>query len=244
MNQMTEKFHPKKAFVLYQDFFPALKKLSVANRGHLITAIFEYHGTGKVSFPMKGSLGLAFETVRATLDRDAERYEQQCVRNRKNAMSGRERKQNAKPNEAKTAIGTDIDIDIDIDKNIDMDIDIEKERGRGREPQGGEPSPKEAPQAAPPTVSDPKIQEELYRLGIPLAYARERFERAEAYAKERTMKTVDVLFFWWKKDRGTTQSSPSAKRGIFPEHKSYDIDEFAADAVARSWAEILGEQEE
>lgn len=237
---MTEKFQPKKAFVLYQDFFPTLMKLSVANRGHLITAIYEYHGTGKVSFPMKGSLAIAFETLRATLDRDAARYAERCERNRQNgAKGGRPRKDssNEKAEKPRKA-DIDINIDKDIDKNIDIDIDMDIEIDIERESQSDELSPKEAP----PAVPDGKDQEELYRLGIPLGYAKERWNRAEEYGREKRMKTTDVLFEWWKKDRENRKSLSLPKRGISSEHKSYDIDAFAEAAIARSWATMMDEE--
>ncbi len=78
----------KKSFVLYQDFYSTLMRLNLEERGLWITAVFEYHGTGEVSVPLEGKVDVAFDVVRNTLDRDAVRYEERCLRNRENGKKG------------------------------------------------------------------------------------------------------------------------------------------------------------
>ena len=79
----------KKGFVLYQDFYSTLMRLNETERGKWITAVFEYHGTGEVySVLLEGKVDIAFDVVRNTLDRDAERYEEKCRRNSENGKKG------------------------------------------------------------------------------------------------------------------------------------------------------------
>ena len=78
----------KKAFVMYQDFWNTVKTLSMIDRGRLLTAAYEYHGTGSISFEPKGKLEAAWSTLLTTLERDAERYEARCRANSENGKKG------------------------------------------------------------------------------------------------------------------------------------------------------------
>lgn len=68
---MTEK----KSFVLYLDYFPAFEKLSLSERGELITAIFEYAKTG-IEPDLNPVLEMAFSFIRQSMDRDNIKWEQ------------------------------------------------------------------------------------------------------------------------------------------------------------------------
>ena len=226
----------KKGFVLYQDNFPMIMQLNATQRGHLLAAIFEYHGTGKVSYPMKGALAVAFECIRATIDRDGEAYAERCRQMKENGKrGGRPRKnlteisvQNDEESEEKNqkvSKKPDIDIDRDIEKDIDIDID--------REEEGSSP-----PSSPPPLSEDERA--ELAELGIPLSYAEERIERAEHFAKFQKKRVIEILSDWWETDRHRTPPNqrPSASPPPPSEHKSYDLDEFLEAALRRSEEEL------
>ena len=77
----------KKSFVLYTDYWQHFELLNVEERGEILTAIFDYVRTGE--FPdLRGGVEMAFSFIRAQLDRDAEKYESICERNRKNGSKG------------------------------------------------------------------------------------------------------------------------------------------------------------
>ena len=85
---MTEK--KQKSFVLYADFESALLKLSIKERGILFTMIFSYVNRGEIDEILTTTplVDMAFEIIRAQLDRDREKYEAICERNAKNGRNG------------------------------------------------------------------------------------------------------------------------------------------------------------
>ena len=239
MNEPTSHLPKKKGFILYQDNFPMIMQLNATQRGHLLAAIFEYHGTGKVSRPMTGALAVAFECIRATLDRDGEAYEERCQKMKENGkLGGRPRKnlsENSVQNDEASAeknqkVFKKPDIDIDIDR--DRDIDREEEL---------------SPKSPPPPLSEDE-QKELEKNGIPPSYAEERLARARVFAKSQKKQVLEVLSDWWNTDQHKTP--PNQKPSDFnsfksstpyklskpspPKEKSYDVDDFIAAALRRS----------
>ncbi len=85
---MTEK--KQKSFVLYADFESALLKLSIKERGILFTMIFSHVNRGEIDEILTTTplVDMAFEIIRAQLDRDREKYEAICERNAKNGRNG------------------------------------------------------------------------------------------------------------------------------------------------------------
>ena len=79
-----------KSFVLYTDFESALLRLSIKERGMLFTMISSYvnRGTIEAHGSITPLVDMAFEIVRAQLDRDREKYEAICERNAKNGRYG------------------------------------------------------------------------------------------------------------------------------------------------------------
>lgn len=79
-----------KSFVLYTDFESALLRLSIKERGMLFTMIYSYvnRGTIEAHGSITPLVDMAFEIVRAQLDRDREKYEAICERNAKNGRYG------------------------------------------------------------------------------------------------------------------------------------------------------------
>ena len=97
---MTDK--KPKSFVLYADFEAALLKLSLKERGILFTMIFSYVNRGNIDeFSSTPPLvAMAFEIIRAQLDRDREKYEAKCAQNARNGKLGGRPKDETKPKES------------------------------------------------------------------------------------------------------------------------------------------------
>lgn len=92
----------KKSFVLYIDYWQHLELLSLEERGELLTAIYDYVRTGTLTEFDGSGLKMAFSFIRAQLDRDAEKYEAVCERNRTNgSKGGRPPKEEGKDNPEK-----------------------------------------------------------------------------------------------------------------------------------------------
>ena len=85
----TMKKRPK-SFVLYTDFEDALLKMSLNERGILITMIFSYVNRGAIDENLKrtSATDAIFTLIRPRLDRDAEKYERICLRNAQNGSCG------------------------------------------------------------------------------------------------------------------------------------------------------------
>ena len=95
----------KKSFVLYADFEPALMKMTVRERGMLFTMIYSYvnRGYAELLFKPTASVEMAFDIIRAQLDRDMQKYERVCKRNAENGkFGGRPRKENEEEKTQKT----------------------------------------------------------------------------------------------------------------------------------------------
>lgn len=117
----------KKSFQMYSDYRGAFEALSDEQAGQIIKALFA-HEDGD-DFPLDGALRSAFVLITNQLDRDREKYEETCERNRKNGQMGgrpaREESQNnravvmgsaEKPQKPDTDTDTEPDTDKDTDK--------------------------------------------------------------------------------------------------------------------------------
>ena len=215
----------KKAFVMYQDFWRSVEELSMIDRGRLLTAAYEFHGTGQTTVEIRsGGLKVAWNTLRSTLARDGERYEERCRINAENGKKGgRPRKpkqvEATSKNEDAKSLETIEESSSCKNRTEPKKADIEKEREKEKDIERGmdigrgggiknevfdSPSPKENSKAAPPPSSSPssKEREELYRLGVPTSFSSTYWESACEYCKEHTFdKPTDVLYLWWKKMR-------------------------------------------
>lgn len=78
----------RKSFILYDSYYEQLSMLSMEERGQLLTAIYEYETSGRVSVDMTPVVSMAFSFIRSTLDRDRAEYEKRCERNRENGKKG------------------------------------------------------------------------------------------------------------------------------------------------------------
>ena len=67
----------KNSFILYTDYWRHIELLDRAQRGDLITAIFTYVQTGALPLFDSDASMMAFSFIRAQLDRDAEKWEEE-----------------------------------------------------------------------------------------------------------------------------------------------------------------------
>lgn len=77
----------KKSFLVYMDCEQHLQLLSNEERGKLFMALFGYAKRGEIP-KFDGMLKMAFSFIKAQMDRDAEKYEAICERNRANGIKG------------------------------------------------------------------------------------------------------------------------------------------------------------
>ena len=85
----------KKSFVLYADFEAILMRLSMKERGMLITLIYSYVNRGAIDeIDVTPLVDMAFAVIRAQLDRDSEKYEEKCRKYTENGKKGGRPKKN------------------------------------------------------------------------------------------------------------------------------------------------------
>lgn len=129
----------KASFLMYLDYEEQFNLLTDEQIGKLIRAIFKYENTGEVE-ELDGMVKMAFSFIKTQLDRDREKYQARCEKNRENAKKGgRPKKQMdiLKPNgfeenqmEAKKP-DNDKEDDNDDDKDNEEDIK-KKEKNKKR----------------------------------------------------------------------------------------------------------------
>ena len=69
----------KQSFVLFHEIRPILELLSDADRGRLFLALLNYSEFGEVP-DFDRTLGMAFQIIRGSMDRMAEKWEETCRR--------------------------------------------------------------------------------------------------------------------------------------------------------------------
>ncbi len=123
----------KKSFVLYLDYKANLDMLTNEQKGMLLNMIFEYASSGSV-LEADPVVKMAFSFIKNNLDRDMEKYEKTCERNRNNGkLGGRPKKQvdnSTNPNNPSGLLNNptepikpDTDTDNDTDNDTDTDTD-------------------------------------------------------------------------------------------------------------------------
>lgn len=124
----------KDSFILYNEQKEIIDTLSDSEAGKLIKAIFEYETTLQVP-KLSKTLNLVFIPIKNALDRNREKYEKACKRNKENIQK-RWNKENTKNTSGKNGIrentkNTDNDNEHDSDNDSEYDnehdSDIEKE---------------------------------------------------------------------------------------------------------------------
>lgn len=114
----------KDSFILYVDQKELIDTLSDSEAGKLLKAIFEYETTQKLP-KLSKTLNLVFIPIKNALDRNREKYEKACERNKKN-ISKRWNKENTKNTSGKNGMQKDT-------KNTDNDSDSDSEHDNDSE---------------------------------------------------------------------------------------------------------------
>ena len=79
---------PKESFVVYLDFEKTLRQFTQEEALEMFWAFFEYNRTGVVPTFSSRLLEVCWIRFQTQFDRDAEKYENVCNRNRRNGMCG------------------------------------------------------------------------------------------------------------------------------------------------------------
>ena len=178
----------QKSFVLYDDYFELIKFLTIEQRGELITMIFQYAATGEEMKNDDTAVRIVFSSIRMTMDRDREKYQQRCEANKENGKKGGRPKKSEKTerllekakkpdNENDNENENENDIENGGENEYEYDTRMREENDLAPR---GVVSP---PPTEPPLPLSEKDREELRRIGIPTSYAEERLERAAVFCK-------------------------------------------------------------
>ena len=77
----------KSSFLIYLDYKEQFELLSDEELGRLLRAIMLYEETGEIT-ELSGMLKMAFSFIKTQLDKDRQKYEDKCEKNRENAKRG------------------------------------------------------------------------------------------------------------------------------------------------------------
>lgn len=83
----------KVSFLMYLDYEEHFKLMTDEQLGQLLRAIMEYEKTRYVP-QLDGMVKMAFSFIKAQLDRDREKYEEKCAKNKENGKRGGRPKKN------------------------------------------------------------------------------------------------------------------------------------------------------
>ena len=236
----------KKSFIMYKSFRTMLLRMSMEERGKMITAIYEYVYDGKVSVELDAVVDMAFCAVKDTLDRDMESYAEKCRINSENGKKGGRPRKGVEKNESRyegdfSSSKTERffqkakKADNDNDNDNGNDNDNDNVNGNGEDNGNGNDnecsSEHRSLSELPHPTEGEKTRSEKIRLtdgemselaaeGVPRYYIDERLERA-GYFSERQKKPVsEVLRQWWRSDSGRdggSRASPTIPLSRLPE---------------------------
>lgn len=77
----------KISFLMYLDYEEQFELLTDEQLGQLMRAIMKYEKTNEIP-QLDGILKMAFSFIKTQLDRDREKYQAKCEKNRENAKKG------------------------------------------------------------------------------------------------------------------------------------------------------------
>jgi uncharacterized phage protein (TIGR02220 family) len=77
----------KKGFIIYKDSYETIQKLTINEKAELLTAMFDYSVMGKTE-KLTRSVDLVFSFMKRQFDRDNQKYDKICERNRENGLKG------------------------------------------------------------------------------------------------------------------------------------------------------------
>lgn len=100
---MARTSDDKKAFYLYNDYIDHVKLMSDEDAGKLFKAILEYENDLEVQ-ELSGVAAMAFSFIKNQLDRDSNKYEEICRKNRENGMKGGRPRKNTQEQSNRTVV--------------------------------------------------------------------------------------------------------------------------------------------
>ncbi|WP_229421803.1 DUF6291 domain-containing protein [Massiliimalia timonensis] len=75
---------PREYFCAYHSYLKGIKRLSEAERGRLFTALLQYSAGEEELIKLQGREEVLFDVYSDQIDRDSEKYEEKCRKNREN----------------------------------------------------------------------------------------------------------------------------------------------------------------
>lgn len=127
----------KSSFLIYLDYEEQFNLLTDEQIGQLMRAIIKYEKTREIP-QLNGIVKMAFSFIKTQLDRDREKYEARCEKNRENAKKGGRPRKNQKDNLKANGFNEnqmdakkpddDKEDEEDNEKDIDNDLLLKKEK--------------------------------------------------------------------------------------------------------------------
>ena len=125
-------------FNAYHSYLKSIEPLNDAERGRLFTALLEYSSTG-VTPDLRGNERFIFPTMKEQIDRDMQKYEAKCNKNRENVLRRY----------------TDVNDGIRTDTKSTKEKAKEKEKAKAKEKESAPPiSPSRGTRFIPPTPDE------------------------------------------------------------------------------------------
>lgn len=224
------KKETKTSFILYKDSFEIVKRLSIEQRGHLFTAIFEYE-RGETIHELDPLTEMAFLTIKQYLDRNRERYNRRCEINAENGKKGGRPKKTErlleKPNgflENQTKANETLnDNDTDCEKDIGTENAFEREHINS---------------VARPSLEEIKAYISENGLRIDAESFFDYYESVDWVDKSgNQIKDWKAKARNWAKRESEFKRAPE-KQSIYSSDASYDLEDFGKYAVGSpAWIE-------
>ena len=104
-----------KNILLYLDSLPALEQLSPESCGRVVVALLRYARDGEEASGLEETESLMFSILKSQVDRDREKYQKRCEKNRKNAFKRSAIASDGSESERSLAMAADRDTDRDTD---------------------------------------------------------------------------------------------------------------------------------
>lgn len=123
----------KSSFLIYLDYEEQFNLLTDEQIGQLMRAIIKYEKTREIP-QLNGIVKMAFSFIKTQLDRDREKYEARCEKNRENAKKGGRPRKNQKDNLKANGFNENQmdakkpDDDKEDEEDIDNDLLLKKEK--------------------------------------------------------------------------------------------------------------------
>ena len=133
---MVKEMSERKSFLIYGDIEGVFEELLDEQIGQLMRGILKYFNTGEDPDFGDQILRIVWIPIKQQMDRDMEKYQKRCEKNRESGrLGGRPKKTerfSEKPNETERFLEKPkkADTDKDIDKDKDTDTDTDKEAAK------------------------------------------------------------------------------------------------------------------